>query len=66
MVDIKTKYKIHIFEQVQQLSLMRKKLHITQAQMAQYCGVSIKTIVNFENYKHYNHFLIFAYSNLLL
>lgn len=54
MVDIKTKYKIHIFEQVQQLSLMRKKLHISQAQMAQYCGVSIKTIVNFENYKHYN------------
>lgn len=66
MEDIKTKFKIHLFEHVQILSLMRKNLHISQAQMAQYCGVSIKTIVNFENYKHNNPFLIFAYSNLLL
>jgi DNA-binding XRE family transcriptional regulator len=61
-MKIKEKYNTLILSQTQEVSLRRKELRITQEEMAFRCGVTLRTIQNFENYKFNNAYLIWAYN----
>ena len=63
--SIETNYEIIFNGHVQDLSLLRKKLRITQSSMAFYCNVSLRKIQLFESYKSKDYFLIYAYKEIL-
>jgi len=60
-MKIKEKYNTILLAQTQEVALRRKEFRITQEEMAFRCGVTMKTIQNFENYKFNNAYLVWAY-----
>jgi DNA-binding XRE family transcriptional regulator len=61
-MKIKEKYNTMLLAQTQEVAIKRKELRITQEEMAFRCGVTMKTIQNFENYKFNNAYLVWAYN----
>ena len=61
---IEADYELIWCSKVQNAVLKRKKLGITQFQIAYRLGKSVSTIQNFENYKCKDGFLIYAYNTL--
>lgn len=63
--QLKANYEMLFFGKVQDLVIMRRNLLINQSRMAYYCGVSLKTIQNFENYKCKDSFIKYVYEQVL-
>ena len=63
--ELKTQYEARLMSNVQKLSLKRANIGITQKQMAEYTGKSIRSIVRFENYQSLDPYLVFCYSKIL-
>jgi DNA-binding XRE family transcriptional regulator len=64
-MDLKLKYDSYLLSETQSVVQMRKMLRIKQSNMAHLCGVSLKTIQNFEAFKILNPFLVFAYKQII-
>jgi DNA-binding XRE family transcriptional regulator len=62
-MKIKEKYNTMLLSQTQEVAIKRKELRITQEEMAFRCGVTLRTIQNFENYKFNNPYLVWAYNH---
>jgi DNA-binding XRE family transcriptional regulator len=63
--ELRDNYKMNFFGIVHNLTVKRKSLRINQNMMSVKCGVSLRTIQNFENNKSLDYYLIFAYRELL-
>lgn len=63
--QLRAKYDLRFFGLVQDLVIKRKFLRVNQNKMSVLCGVSLRTIQNFENYRCKDYFLIFAYREIL-
>jgi DNA-binding XRE family transcriptional regulator len=64
-MDLKLKYDSYLLSETQSVVQMRKMLRIKQSNMAHLCGVSLKTIQNFEAFKILNPYLVFAYKQII-
>jgi len=62
--EIRINYDANFLNDVQNVVYMRKNLRISQSRMAFILKCSLKTIQNFEAYKCYNYFFIFAYKEI--
>lgn len=64
MNELYQKYELLFYTKVQELTLKRKNLGISQSQMSFYLSKSLGTIQNFENYKCLDAYLIFGYKKI--
>lgn len=63
--ELRNNYKMNFFGIVHNLTIKRKSLRVNQNMMAVRCGVSLRTIQNFENNRTNDYYLIYAYRELL-
>lgn len=63
--ELRNNYMLKFYSHVQELTETRKNLRINQNTMSVKCGVSLRTIQNFENYRTNDYFLIYAYKQIL-
>lgn len=63
--QLRFNYDALFYSKVQNLVEIRKTLRISQSMVAFRCGVSLRTIQNFENYKCKDAYLLFAYKQIL-
>ena len=62
---LRTEYMARFLTMSQELIEKRKNLRINQNTIACKIGVSLKTVQNFESFKCFDYYLIFAYKKLL-
>ena len=63
--DFKNNYLVLFYSKVQILVELRKKLHISQSEIARVTDVSLRKIQMFENYKSNDAYLLYCYKEIL-
>ena len=63
--DFKNNYLVLFYSKVQILVELRKKLCISQSEIARVTDVSLRKIQMFENYKSNDAYLIYCYKKIL-